>query len=57
MTDHHSIDSSVDTKRHIERVRDLLAQVSTLLWIRGKDHDASKLEELFPEEIALEGAA
>jgi hypothetical protein len=48
-----SYDSRKDTLQHIERVNELLLMAAKRLLIRGKKHDASKLEspekELFDE--------
>jgi hypothetical protein len=38
-----SYDSTLDTLKHINRVRDLLGHVATCLLYRGMYHDASKL--------------
>lgn len=38
-------DSRPDTRKHIERVRELLAQVGQELKTRGVEHDLSKLED------------
>ena len=36
-------DSSIDTKKHIQRVSELLSEFSKWLRMRGQTHDASKL--------------
>jgi len=45
-------DSTADTLRHIERVRELLDQVTMAVAVRAREHDASKLEP--PEKPAFD---
>lgn len=45
-------DSTTDTLKHINRVRDLLTQSIAKLEVRAKVHDASKLQE--PEKSAFD---
>lgn len=49
-----SYDSTPDTKAHITRVRQLLAEVQGNLYQRAQAHDRSKLEE--PEKSAFDRA-
>jgi hypothetical protein len=52
LEDEEEYDSTADTLNHIYRVRQLLNEVRDHLYLRGLDHDRSKLEE--PEKSAFD---